>query len=541
MPCRPCPGPERVRVADHIAWESLQMAGIFTGFVRREPGLGRFLPRRPRAPQELLERAAVRMAYESCEAFRPQIAAALADHAERYAAPQAARDAALAFAEPDTVAIVTGQQPGLFGGPLYVWHKVATALRLAREIRAVPGAPAVVTVFWNHSEDHDWGEANHTFLLNPALDVQRVRLRLGTTGKPLAALPVATEVALAIDEARDLLPASDAARVELEALAPADERDTLASLTSRALYRHFGDAGLLILDPADLPPRARGLLIDFHRKSEELRATVKAAAAELVDRGFDVTVDPEGPFLFCLEQSGKRRAVADGEAPAEPRLASPGVLLRNVWQDALLPTVAFVAGPGEIAYLALAGAVYERLAVPVPALVPRVSITHAEPRLLQYLTEWQLQLPDLERGAKAVEEWIAARAGAEATASVRDSVPEEQLRALAGELRERLRAIEPSIAEVDPNLRHPLARIGSRTASELEKFVQKLANQRRNLAGRYRQHARRLCGQLMPRGRLQERVFPALPFLVRYGATFVSELIEVADPWSDAHLLVAGR
>ena len=118
---------------------------------------------------------------------------------------------------------------------------------------------------------------------------------------------------------------------------------------------------------------------------------------------------------------------------------------------------------------------------------------------------------------------------------------EERVEALAENLRAELMALEAQVAAVDPNLRVPLARLVHRQRDELRKFADKLRSQRRNQAGRFRQHARRLVGELMPRGRLQERVLPALPFLVRHGLGFARELIEAADPFAGEHLLLEWR
>lgn len=526
-----------LRVRCSVPFQRLNMPPMLAGFDAHNPSLGRFLPRRPRDVGELLESARARIDGGPHDAARAQMAESLLRYAATAGAPAAVLEAAQALAEPGTMAIVTGQQPGLFGGPLYVWHKVATALRLAREVRAHPGAPRVVVVFWNHTDDHDWGEANHTYLVNAALDLQRIRVRTGTTGCALSRMHVGDDVMGVIEEARDLLPATAETERELDRLRPRSGDATLGTLLSRLLFDSFGDEGLLVLDPAALSSEQRAPLLEWHTRAADLRVAMKTAAAELAARGFDVAIDPEGAFMFRIEPDGKRRAAPDGEVCPSGDTPSPGVLLRSVWQDAILPTLAYVPGPGEVAYLALLGSFYEMLGVPRPPLVPRASITHVAPRLFEHLERWQLALPDLEPGAKAVEARIALQEGVD-EAEAEAEGPEQQLVALAEDIRVQLRALEPSVAEVDQRLIHQLVRISSRTTSELGRFVRKLENQRRNQAGRYRQHARRLCAELMPRGRMQERVLPALPFLVREGEGFARSLIDVADPFAREHLLV---
>jgi len=516
------------------------MPSVFLSFVDRDPALFGFLPTRAASPAELLERGQARIAYARAETMRPALVANLRDHAQRFEAPAAVFEALDRLSRPGTMAIVTGQQPGLFGGPMYIWHKAATALRLAREIRAQPGAPDVVTVFWNHSDDHDWGEANHSFLVNSGLDVQRVRLHMPVTGRPLFDLPVGASVSAALDEARDLLPVGPAAEAQLELLRPRSESDTLPALLTRALYSALGDEGLIVLDPACLEPELRLPLLAFHERASELRTEFQSTAAELQDRGHALTIDPETSFLFQVREGARRSGVPDGSSIEPGYLPSPGVLFRNLWQDSLLPTLAFVGGPGEIGYLAVSGRLYESLEIPLPAIVPRASMTLADERLLEGLDRWNLTLADLELGPTAIESKIVQCEGSE-TPEAADvaSVPEDRLRQLGEDFERRLRELEAEVSEVDPHLLHPLGRLALRTKDELDKLATKLDRQRKNLSGAFRQHARRLCVELRPRGRMQERVFPGLPFFVRHGPDLSTRLIEVADPFATGHLLVA--
>ena len=179
------------------------MPGIFLSFIGNDPVLAKQFPKQPAGPREVLELAKARLASGVFAEGRIELADCLAAYANSHEADAAVLQAAESLAVPGTVAIVTGQQPGLFGGPLYIWHKVATALRLASDIRKLPGAPRVVTIFWNHSEDHDWGEANHTYLVNVALDLQRVRLGLPSTRTALFDLPMGSRLDEALDAACD--------------------------------------------------------------------------------------------------------------------------------------------------------------------------------------------------------------------------------------------------------------------------------------------------------------------------------------------------
>ncbi len=522
-----------------VPYDRLRMPELFLAWLAGDPALAPHLARPPRHAQGLWEAARDRRDDSGAEGWRALVHPALADYAQEHGAPAAVLQAAEQFAASGTLAIVTGQQPGLFGGPLYVWHKVATALRLAESLRALPEMPPIVTIFWNHSEDHDWGEANHCWLMNPGLDAQRIRLGMDAQNRTLAEIPVGDAVGGALLEARDLLPRSGFRDAELEAMASAGDSETLGSHLARQLFRHFGQEGLLILEPSRLPEACREPLTDFHRRSSELRGAFHSELEELQGRGFDSTVDPQSPLMFEVGGGRRREPLPDGEPHRSDCLLSPGVLLRPVWQDMLLPTLATVIGPGEASYLAMTREIYSLLGVPRPPILPRASLTHVRPRLWTDLQRWDLGLPDLADGAMVIEERISEIEGKGSEACSDEDLPEDVMRRLAETVSREMRSLEVGVKEVDRNLLLPMARVSSRASSELRKLADKIAKRRRNQAGAWRQHARRLCGELCPRGRLQERVFPALFLLAAYGPAFPKALLAAADPFAREHLLVS--
>ncbi len=528
-----------MRIFAELPLEHLDFPNLFVAFQANDPALGGLLPLRPAEPAALWRMCEGRRNYTGPERYRQGIARGLADYAERFDPPQEVRDAATSFAKPGCLAIVTGQQPGLLGGPLYTFHKIATALRLAEQLRALPGAPEIVTIFWNHSEDHDWAEANHSWLVNPAFDVQRLRLSLPSTGRPLDGIALGDELRSALAEARDLLPKTDEFLRETALFQLQAERETLAEQLSRQLFHHFGERGLLVLEPYCLPSETRELLADFHLRSEEVRGVLKGSVCELLARGFDVTVDPETAFSFHIPGGGKRSALPDGAPLPDGGRLSPGVLHRNLWQDSILPTLAFVAGPGELQYLALTGGIYGAFGVPRPPLIPRASFTYVDDKLYEFLERWQIGVQDLQQGSRHLQDLIAEREGGSQTEFFEGTgLLEEKLRNLAEDFAKGLRELEPGVAELDRNLVLPMAKLASRSRTEARKIAEKIARQRSGRSGVWRQHARRLSAWLLPRGSLQERVLPALPFLVRNGHRFVEDLVEHADPFACTHRVV---
>ena len=190
----------------HISFRRLGTSDVHQRYLEDDRYLAPFLGMRTRNVQELIRRAptgAGRLL------SREALVKSLRAYAERHAAPPEVFASAEALLDANVHVIVTGQQPGLMGGPLFTFHKVATAIRLCREINAENGGPRVVPVFWNHSDDHDLEEANRLFLVNQQQEVQRFRLDLARTNEPLRAIGVGREMDKLLAEIDALLPASE--------------------------------------------------------------------------------------------------------------------------------------------------------------------------------------------------------------------------------------------------------------------------------------------------------------------------------------------
>lgn len=470
-----------------------------------------FLARAPRGAQRLVPAA--------------ELSAALVAYAERHGAPEAALANARLLAQPDTHVIVTGQQPGLLGGPLFSLHKAATAVRLCREIAKVPGAPRVVPLFWNHTDDHDLDEANRLFLPNSAHELQRFRLELAHHGEALRHVAAGTAMERLLAEVETLLPQTEFREWALGCFRPRSPDEPLGAGFARMLFEVFGGEGLVVIEARDLPRRAFDVLGTFWSRAGEVRNCVRAQCDQLRREGLDVTIDAESTLMFRLEQ-GRRVALADGEPVGDVTQASPGALLRPVWQDAVLPTLGFVAGPGELGYLSVVGAVYRLLDTAMPVLVPRASLTLVEPSLQRLLQKFALDLADLEAGPEA----LAARMQGESGGALETAIDE----AVAA-LTTRLDALAPELARLDPSLTGALERARDKARDEVQKLTARVRKVREEREGTGQRQLRRLCSVLRPRGRLQERVLPAISCMLTHGPAIGPILTGAADPFATTH------
>lgn len=506
----------------HISFRRLGTSDVHQRFLDDDRELCAVLGKRARSLDELLKRAptgAGRLVP------RESLVRAFTAYAERHGAPPAVLANCKRLADPKVQVVITGQQPGLLGGPLFNLHKVATAIRLCREIEAANTGVQAVPVFWNHSDDHDLEEANRLFLVNSAQEVQRFRLEIDRAGSPLCRVNCGRELERVLAEIDPLLPQTESRAWALDIFRPRHPDETLAAAQARLMFELFGHHGLLVIEPRDLPDEAFPPLERWWAQSNKIRDVVRTTCDELSDLGVDVTMDPAATMMFEIT-SDRRQPMGDAETFTHGRNLSPGALLRPLWQDACLPTIAFVVGPGELAYLSVVAPLYRTLGVPQPLFVPRASLTLVEPSMQRILSKLSLDLTDLGESPEKLAERVAG--------GDRDGV-ESQLDDLLANVRAGLEKIGSQVADLDSSMLASIDRVRSKTTEELERLGQKLRSARQNREGTGLRQIKRLCANLKPRGRPQERVLGPLSFLVAHGKELGDKIVEAADPFTVEH------
>src|SRR5207247_6773249 len=406
--------------------------------------------------------------------------------------------------------ITTGQQPGLFTGPLYTVYKALSAIALARRLERERRVP-VVPVFWVAGDDHDFAEANHTWFLNAGGDLVQIVLRARAADAPLVPVarePCGPEVAAALAQLKDGTPETEFKAGVIAWLGRWYRPEaTLADAFAGALDALLGPRGLVVLRAYD--------------------ANAKRAAAPWVLKGLDLTL-PDGytPVMvearqgrdrlqrdadaFVTRRSGERftRAELERVALEAPERLSPNVLLRPVVEAALLPTVAYAAGPGELGYLPDAAVLYQRLGVSPQTPVPRWSGVVLEGRIEKLMQKHGLTLADFERPPGALEAHV-----------VSESLPPEVEQAFGG-ARQHIEEDYSRLAQI----------VGGLDAT-LERTVQSARNAalggthdvEKKLVASLKRANETVVGQLAraraapaPDGKPHARVLTAASFLVRY-------------------------
>lgn len=506
----------------HLPARSMSGAPAHLRYLEGDPDLEAFLGSRPRDVTDLLSRAPVA---EERQLDHALLAEALTSYAARHEAPEEVRQRAAEVATGKVRFIVTGQQPGLFGGPLFTVHKVATAVRLAEAINATDPGFTAVPLFWNHTDDHDLDEVNRAFFVNQSLEVQRIRLDLQHTGEAIRNIAIGTDLDHALAAVQDLLTTSEFRSWAVELFRPRTKEEHFGDGAARMLFGLFGSRGLQIIEPRDLPEPAFAMLPDWWNRANEILGTISSTLEVLQELGLDISVDPSSTLMFQMH-GPTRSAMAQGDPIERATALSPGALLRPLWQDAVLPNLASIVGPGELAYLAVAGPLYRQLQVPAPVFVPRASLTLVEPSLAKLLDRFGWDVPDLEAGVDKL--------AADALPSD-DGNEEAGLEALVAHVEAEMRSLVQTTRANDPQMVRGVDRTRAKVGEELTKLLTKLRNSRQNRQGTGARQIRRVVSSLRPKGRPQERILTAMPFLTAHGPGFADALIDAADPFHDGH------
>jgi len=533
-----------------IPYEALQqpLSPLFLDYLAGRDRAARFL----RA--EGFELAAIAAAAERAITLeRPSaaVAEALARQQEARGSRKAA-ERARALATPGAAAVVTGQQAGLFGGPLFVLWKALATVAVARRLEAERGKP-VVPVFWVASDDHDFAEVRATTFVDAsgALRTLRYAPREEPLGRPAWDIVLDDTVSGLVDELARALPPALGRDEAVELLGTCYcPGETLSSAFARLVSRLLPE--LVVLDPSDerlkrlaVPVLAR----ELGEGSPSSRLALEAGRA-LLAAGYhqQVPVRPGFLNLFAIVE-GQRRAlaIADGRVEvrgtrerwavaealarleSEPRGWSPGALLRPLVQDALLPTAAYVAGPAEIAYHAQIAPSYAHFGIPRPVLLPRPSLTLVEPPQARALEAERLTLGDLAGDPeRLVSRWA------------REDYPDvEAAFARTREAIEReLGAVEAVLGAHDPTLRSATAVARGRALHPVEGLHEKALRALKKRDQGRGERLRRTRDVLLPGGSLQERGLGLIGVVGRHGRAIVPALEVLLLPFARGHQVV---
>jgi bacillithiol biosynthesis cysteine-adding enzyme BshC len=466
-----------------------------------------------------------------------EIASVIAVQQRRRAAPPAALEAGERLADSRTVAVLTGQQAGLFGGPLFTLLKALTALKLADQVSREHNVPAVA-IFWVEAEDHDWSEVRSCTVFDAQLEPREVALPArGAEPTPVASILLEDSSREVIDELARMLPSTEFTPALLDQLRDAYAPGVgMADAFAKWLERVLGDRGLIVYDASD--SASKPLVAEvFARELATAGQTARlaaAAGADLVARGYHAQVRAQDDTLALFLLDGGRLAIrqqdsrlvageksyaADTlqhEARARPGAFSPGVLLRPIVQDTLFPTVCYVPGPNELAYLGQLRGVYAHFGVPMPLMYPRATATILDSASVRFLMKYQLPLETLQaQDEAALNDLLEAQ--------IPPAVEEAFARA-SRTIGAEMATLVGAVPKLDPTLEGAAKSTLGRMQHDLEALHGKMiqaAKRRNDTLRRQFIHARALA---FPGGHAQERTIGFVSFLNQYGPALVGRL-----------------
>ena len=518
---------------------------LFAEFLAYTPQVQPFYPRSPLFT-EWLKAEAKNISYDPTR--RERVAAIL----ERQNKSWNVSEKTLANLErlrKGALAIVTGQQVGLFGGPMFAIYKALTAVKLAEE--ATAAGVDTVPVFWLATYDHDLAEVNHVSLPDADGKLQTfASTSHDVPGAPVSAVHFSEEITALVEKAAALLGENEAAQLLRDSYRPGE---TLGAAFARLYARVFERFGVILLDASDaeLSRVAEPIYRAAIERAGELANLLLQRGAQLEGAGYhqQVKVTDSSVLLFTTRQGarvpihrrqdGAEQFVIDGEAAAEkvsreellaqissnPEQFSANVLLRPIVEDYLLPTLAYTGGAAETAYFGQAGAVYQALLGRVTPIVPRFSATIVEPKTQRLLERHGLGVKDTFQGSEELRREIAAR-----------NLPNDLQTAFEETKKSfdaNLSTVKQKLEKLDRTLVDAVETARSKMQHQLEKLYAQAARAEAQKGELVNRHAQHLSAALYPDRGLQERGVGGIYFLARFGRELLDQLHDTIH--SDCH------
>ncbi len=426
----------------------------------------------------------------------------------------------------DVLAVTTGQQPGLFTGPLYSVHKALSAIALARRLEQERGVP-VVPVFWVAGDDHDFAEANHAWVLGRDNTPVKIVLRERPHEAPQLSLfrePLGPDIRAALDALDAAIPDSECKPDVRQWLESTYRPDTnLADAGADALQQLLGSRGLAVFRAHDRSAKRAAAPWILRALGETLADGLTPVMVE-GQLGRDRLRNAGGDFV--TRRSGERftRAQLEQIAADTPERLSPNVLLRPLIEAALFPTLAYVGGPGEMEYLPESAPLFEGLGVAPQAHVPRWSGLIIEARIDKVLSKHGLTPADFTSVPGVLEARFAQA----------DLPPDlaASLKELRADVESRFARISGEVQELDPTLERTVQAARNAALAGTNEIEKKLVASVKRTQGTVLSQIARARAALVPGGKPQERVLTVASFLARYGGSLLDEIDAEVARWA---------
>ncbi|MGG3466567.1 bacillithiol biosynthesis cysteine-adding enzyme BshC [Neobacillus pocheonensis] len=490
---------------------------------------------------------------------RLEVAEHIESFMERFPSSKAVKSSIEKLRQSESVVVIGGQQAGILTGPLYSIHKVISIIKLAEQKERQLGVP-VIPVFWIAGEDHDFQEVNHVFVPVKQKVDKWVYPEKVLQKKMVSDIQLNRD--LCLSWVKNLIENFGETDHSNHLLAFAEEKisksTTFVDFFAFIIMEMFKDSGLLIVDSGDKDFRRlqKEFLKDQIVHHDSITFSLLEQQKEIEKNGFPITIDAgeQNANLFYYDQKKNERILLEYDriddrfvgksggvsfsreelvelAEENPATLSNNVVTRPLMQEWLFPTLAFIAGPGEISYWAELKLVFEYFKIKMPPIVPRLNITFLDRSIETDLMELNVNIEDaLKRGtAKEREQFLS---------SIKDKEMDELFLQAKEQLVSQYRLIEEKTLELDRGLLPLLKKNESYLLKEIG-FMQTRLDEAVKLKHEVNLNKfTRVDFAIRPDGYPQERVWNIFYYLNRYGLNFINDIMTCSFEFDGTHKVI---
>ncbi len=528
-------------------FEKLPFSNLFCDYIRQSEKLSSFYNGHPFDDEQVIKAAG---SYDF-RGDRNRSADALLSFNKKFDAPEITISQIEKLRDPESLAVVTGQQLTLYGGPLFTAYKTLTAIIYAKKWQKLLGRP-IIPVFWMADEDHDYEEAGEIGLLNDDT-WEKLALPNGKSGKPVGRELLGKSYTAFEAKLLKMFPESDFSNELIADIKKFySEDDTFRDAFGRWFLHLFARHGIILAgsDDPDIKKLTFEPMLNAAENHSELFNQLDSQSSDLEKFGYNRQALVQDSNLFFIDpKNGRLKLEHEGgkwfsgngliwdndellnEIRQYPEKFSPNVFIRPLMQDRLLPSIAYVSGPGELAYYGQMKKTYEWMQQPMPIMIPRFSATLIEPAIDRIMKEVPFEMHEYSGRIEGLESRFLHRTA--------DFDVEGIFKKWHDQARTITDASKGQISQIDPTLEASADKAGTIFENELENLKKKVYRSIKKKKSIQINRIIRIKENLYPGGSLQERQIAMIFYMNKYGPDLWDRLlVTLADELPDSHKLV---
>lgn len=424
--------------------------------------------------------------------------------------------------------VITGQQAGFLGGPLYTAYKIATAINVSEKLNKDFPDFYFIPVFWLASEDHDFEEINHVNFIKDG-EIGKIKFNWHNKGRSVYDIPMSEKISDITETYFQYLPVSPHRESIKNLLLPSQDK-TYSTWTAKFWSKLFGKYGLVVIEPHLLRPLAGELFTKILKSYNEMNKLLDTVNSELFRCGYTAAIDNIG--LFIYDENFNRIRVKNPylyTKKAEPVMFSPDALLRPPVADYLLPNIASIVGSGELCYQGQLKHIYEYFNIDQAVIIPRQSYTFISLKDRDCMKKYNISPENIFR--ESFDDFYE---------KLRPEKEISLFREVKKQIKKEIEKLSCYLNNIEPNLVKTKEQTLNTALNALNKLEDKTVKAVMSRQGYSRKELRELANSLMPSGKLQERVFPVTHFLNYYGIEyFIEMLVNNKDVMNFKHCVIS--